>query len=36
MTIDAEALQEILRWHLCQNVVVDQRPDGDLMLHTHL
>ncbi len=31
MTINREALQEILP----QDVVVDQRPDGDLMLHTH-
>ena len=31
MTINAEALQQILP----QDVVVDQRPDGALMLRTH-
>lgn len=35
MTINVSALQEILCRRLCEDVVVDQRPDGDLMLHTH-
>ena len=35
MTINATALQELLCRRLCEDVMVDQRPDGDLMLHTH-
>ena len=35
MTIDAKALQEILRRCLCGDVVVAQRPDGDFTLRTH-
>lgn len=35
MTINAAALQELLRRRLGEDVVVDQRPDGDVMLHTH-
>ena len=35
MTINAAALQELLRRRLGEDVVVDQRPDGDVMLRTH-
>ena len=35
MTINAVALQELLCRRLCEDVIVDQRPDGDVMLHTH-
>ena len=35
MTIDAVALREMLCKRLCEDVTVDQRPDGDLMLRTH-
>ena len=35
MTINVRALQELLCRRLCEDVIVDQRPDGDLMLHTH-
>ena len=34
MTINAQALQETLCRRLCQDVVVEPRPDGDLMLNT--
>ncbi len=35
MTINAEALQELLCQRLCEDVVLDRRSDGDLMLRTH-
>ena len=35
MTIDPKALGELLCSRLCQDVVVENRPDGALMLRTH-
>ena len=35
MTIDIDALQRLLCDRLCEDVRVDQRPDGALMLRTH-
>lgn len=35
MTIDVEALRNLLCQRLCEDVSVEGRPDGDLMLHTH-
>ncbi len=35
MTLDRTALKELLCARLCEDVVVDQRPDGELMLRTH-
>lgn len=35
MTINAEALRELLCRRLCEDVVVDQRPGGDFMLRTY-
>lgn len=35
MTIDAEALRDLLCQRLCEDVSIERRPDGDLMLHTH-
>ena len=35
MTIDVEALRNLLCQRLCEDVSVERRPDGDLMLHTH-
>ena len=35
MTLDTAALQDLLCRRLCEDVRVDQRPDGALMLRTH-
>lgn len=35
MTLDTDALQEFLCTRLCEDVRVDKRPDGALMLRTH-
>ena len=35
MTLDAKALRNLLCERLCEDVVVDGRPDGELMLRTH-
>ena len=35
MTLDAEALQDLLCSRLCEDVGVVERPGGDLMLRTH-
>ena len=35
MTLNAEALQDLLCSRLCEDVGVVERPDGNLMLHTH-
>ncbi len=35
MTLDTTALQDLLCKRLCEDVRVDQRPDGALMLRTH-
>ena len=35
MTLDIVALQDLLCKRLCEDVRVDQRPDGALMLRTH-
>ena len=35
MTIDRDALQSLLCERLCEDVRVDPRPDGELMLRTH-
>ena len=35
MAIDADALGNLLRERLCEEVRVEQRPDGALMLRTH-
>ena len=35
MTLDIAALQDLLCKRLCEDVRVDQRPDGALMLRTH-
>ena len=35
MTLDANALRNLLCERLCEDVGVDERPDGDLMLRTH-
>ncbi|MYC95307.1 MAG: DUF1828 domain-containing protein [Caldilineaceae bacterium SB0661_bin_32] len=35
MTIDSDALRSLLCERLCEDVRVDARPDGDLMLRTH-
>ena len=32
---NAEALQDLLCQRLCEDIVVDRRPDGNLMLRTH-
>ena len=34
MTIDAQALRDLLCQRLCQDVGIDRRPDGALMLRT--
>ena len=34
MTIDEHALRDLLCERLCQDVGIDRRPDGALMLHT--
>ena len=35
MTINVEALKDLLCQRLCEDIVVECRPDGDLMLRTH-
>ncbi len=35
MSLDADALRDFLCQRLCEDVRVEQRPDGALMLHTH-
>ena len=35
MTLDADALRNLLCERLCEDVGVDARPDGELMLRTH-
>ena len=35
MTLDVDALRKLLCERLCEDVVVDARPDGELMLRTH-
>lgn len=35
MTLDVEALRRLLCERLCEDVLVDRRPDGELMLRTH-
>ena len=35
MSLDAATLQELLRRRLCEDVRVERRPDGELMLDTH-
>ena len=35
MTLDAQALRDLLCSRLCQDVGVVERPDGELMLRTH-
>ena len=35
MTIDPEALRSLLCERLCEDVAVENRPDGELMLRTH-
>ena len=35
MTLDADALRALLCERLCEDVRVDERPDGELMLRTH-
>ena len=35
MTLDAQALRNLLRERLCEDVRVDERPDGELILRTH-
>ena len=35
MTLDANALRNLLCERLCEDVGVDERPDGELMLRTH-
>ena len=35
MTLDARALRALLCERLCSDVVVEERPDGELMLRTH-
>ncbi len=35
MTLDAEALRDLLCSRLCEDVGVVERPDGELMLRTH-
>ena len=35
MTLDAEALRNLLCERLCEDVGVEDRPDGELMLRTH-
>ncbi len=35
MTLDTLALKELLCARLCEDVGVESRPDGELMLHTH-
>lgn len=35
MTLDAEALKALLCERLCQDIGVDTRPDGAMMLRTH-
>ena len=35
MTLDADALRNLLCERLCEDVRVDERPDGELMLRTH-
>ena len=35
MTIDVEALRDLLCRKLCEDVSIERRPDGDLMLRTH-
>ena len=35
MTLDVGALRSLLCERLCEDVGVDERPDGELMLRTH-
>lgn len=35
MTLDEKALNELLCVRLCEDVTVEQRPDGELMVCTH-
>ena len=35
MTLDPDLLQELLRQRLCEDVRVEPRPDGALMVRTH-
>ena len=35
MTLDVEALRSLLCERLCEDVGVNERPDGELMLRTH-
>ncbi len=35
MGINSDTLQNVLRERLCQDVKLLERPDGELMLHTH-
>ena len=36
MTLDADALRDLLCSRLCEDVGVVERPDGELMLRTQL
>ena len=35
MTLDVGALRNLLCERLCEDVRLDERPDGELMLRTH-
>ena len=35
MTLDLDKLRKLLCERLCEDVRIDQRPDGSVMVHTH-